>query len=426
MQVWLSDEKHRWFNVMESASSSEHTLSIGECITEDFKGFGCCFNELGWEEIKALSDDNKKRFFDSLFSKDELAFSYNRLPIGANDYSTSWYSHNETDQDFEMKHFSIDRDFDGIIPYIREASSTLGDGMTLFASPWSPPTWMKTHKAYNYGNFIWEDKYLKAYAEYFVRFIKAYDEAGITIDAVHVQNEPDSDQKFPSCVWTGQRLADFIKLYLSPAFKASGLKTEIWLGTIERPSFNDWVAPTLLDPETRDCITGVGFQWAGKAAVQRTRQAAPDLPIIQTENECGDGLNTWDYAHYIFDLARHYLMNGSEAYVYWNAILKEGGISTWGWQQNSLFSVEPITNNLVANPEYYVMRHFAKYVRSGAKVFGTKGSFSGNSICFRNLDQSEVFVIQNPLAQAVSIEVISRKGKVIVDMPAKSFSTVVA
>ena len=104
MQVWLSDEKHRWFNVMESASSSEHTLSIGECITEDFKGFGCCFNELGWEEIKALSDDNRKHFFDSLFSKDELAFSYNRLPIGANDYSTSWYSHNETDQDFEMRH----------------------------------------------------------------------------------------------------------------------------------------------------------------------------------------------------------------------------------------------------------------------------------------------------------------------------------
>lgn len=122
--------------------------------------------------------------YNALFSPDgDSRFSICRLPIGASDYALEWYSHNEAENDVEMDHFSIERDRQYLIPYIKEALKRNPD-LQLFASPWSPPTWMKFPKAYNYGTLRWEPAILKAYALYFVKFVQAYAEEGITIHQV--------------------------------------------------------------------------------------------------------------------------------------------------------------------------------------------------------------------------------------------------
>lgn len=405
--------------------------SLGTPITEDWLGFGGCFNELGWRALGHLTAAERNQVLRALFAEDELALSYNRMPIGANDYSESWYSHdeiglghNDPATDFSMERFSIHRDGGALIPYIRSAMAIRDGDMRLFASPWCPPTWLKYPSANNFGQLVWEEPYRKAYALYFVRFVQAYQELNLPITAVHVQNEPDSDQKFPSCLWTGERLRDFIRDDLAPAFRAAGLSTEIWLGTIERGSFNDWIAPTLFDPVARAAIAGMGFQWAGKHAVQRSRQAAPELAIIQTENECGDGENTWAYAHYVFDLMQHYLSNGARAYVYWNMVLESGGRSTWGWTQNSLFCVDPATGQVTKNPEYWLMRHVAGYVRPGAQVVAAQGLWAANTLAFRNEDGGEVMVMQNPLDTEETIAAQLGDEVVSIALPPRSFATI--
>jgi glucosylceramidase len=210
-----------------------------------------------------------------------------------------------------MEHFSIARDHKYLIPYIRAARVVRGEDFFLFATPWSPPGWMKFPKAHNYGKLVWDERTRKAYADYFVRFVNAYEAENISIDAVHVQNEPNSDQKFHSCLWTGAEMRDFIRDDLGPAFDAANLNTDIWAGTIKRGDFNAWARTILSDPSAAAYVKGMGFQWAGKYGVQRTRQAFPEMPVIQTENECGDGTNTWDYAHHVFDFIQHYLSNGA-------------------------------------------------------------------------------------------------------------------
>ena len=89
----------------------------------------------------------------------------------------------------------------------------------MFGSPWSPPIWMKTKPAYNFGTIRMEDKVLRAYASYFVKFVEAYAKEGVPVRQVHVQNEPMADQKFPSCKWTGEDMRDFIKGYLGRRLK---------------------------------------------------------------------------------------------------------------------------------------------------------------------------------------------------------------
>jgi glucosylceramidase len=423
LQFKVSTSQATWVDGDCRPAEGQADVRSGNVLTPHFRGFGVCFNELGWIALQSVDEAEQQAVLERLFSPSGLDFHYCRLPIGASDYAESWYSHNETDGDLSMEHFSIDRDKRYLLPYLEAARTAHGRDFDLFASPWSPPTWLKDRKAYNHGRLIWRDEHRKAYALYLARFLQAYKALGIDIDALHVQNEPDSDQKFPSCCWTGERLRDFIRDDLAPVFLSEGVDAEIWLGTIERGSFNDWVAPTLLDPDTRNIIGGVGFQWAGKGAVQRTRQAAPDLPIIQTENECGDGQNEWAYAHYVFDLIQHYLSNGAEAYVYWNAVLEAGGVSTWGWRQNSLFCVDAGTGGVVANPEYHLMRHLAGFVRQGSSVLETVGIWAANTMLFRTSDGDEVAVLQNPLASERDVRVELGGSTWVVRLPPKSFAT---
>jgi glucosylceramidase len=219
----------------------DDTLRLTGVKKQTLRAFGGCFSELGWEAVKKLSRSDRDAYFDELFGKAGCCFNYGRIPIGANDFSLSWYSCDETDGDFELKDFSIARDHERIIPFVREALKRQPE-MTLFASPWSPPAWMKTKKVYNFGRLRNGEDVLRAYAKYLLKFIKEYGKAGITIKQLHVQNEPMADQKFPSCLWSGEQMRDFIKNYLGPEARKESPDTKIWLGTINGP-FEDVIIP---------------------------------------------------------------------------------------------------------------------------------------------------------------------------------------
>lgn len=423
----------------ESAWKPTHLESQQECTTtlswsgetdQEWEGFGGCFNEISQKAIESLDPASRDRIYDALFSKSEdgVRFDFCRLPIGASDYALSWYSHDETDGDFEMKNFSISRDEQYLIPYIKEAQKRNPD-MKFFASPWSPPTWMKTHKVCNFGTLIQSEEVLRAYALYFLRFVEEYEKRGIPISQIHVQNEPMSTQKFPSCIWTGQEFATFIGEYLGPLFEKNQIKTKIWLGTLNGPEtdhrtlytrFNDYANLVLHDSKAEPYIEGVSYQWAGKYAIQQTRHAFPEKKYIQSENECGNGENSWEYARYIFELFQHYISNGVSAYVYWNMVLPKEGESTWGWKQNSMITVSE-DGTFSFEHEYYVMKHFSRFVVPGAKRLVLEGHLSSNAIAFQNPDGTMVLTVQNPFAKELTF---SFGGKTVT-LPPDSINTLV-
>lgn len=371
-------------------------------------GFGACFNELGWEAITSLPEHSQNEIFESLFNPETgCNFTINRMPIGANDYAINWYSHNETDDDFKMLDFSISRDKKRLIPYIKKAK-TYNSNLKLWASPWCPPSWMKKNKHYACNpapendlkesgkgvemetQFIMQQKYLQAYALYFSKFIESYKQEGIDIYSVHVQNEPNSCQSFPSCVWHPRDLATFIGDYLGPQFEAQKLDTDIWLGTIERPNI-ERIDSVLTHSKAKQYIKGVGFQWAGKGAIPKVNKKYPSLKLMQTETECGNGSNDWAAAEKTYGLIKHYFNNGANSYLYWNMVLNETGKSQWGWKQNSMISVDTKTNSFVFNPEFYLMKHFSQFVKPGARKIKTTDD---NCLAFKN-EESIIIVYYN-------------------------------
>ncbi|MBS0000584.1 MAG: hypothetical protein KFF73_16510 [Cyclobacteriaceae bacterium] len=375
-------------------------------------GFGACFNEMGWDALMILDSSRREDLLFRIFDREDgCGFNIFRMPIGANDYAVEWYSLNETPGDYEMSGFTIDHDRKYLIPYIK-AAQKYAPGMKIWASPWCPPVWMKTNKHYacrmdvvndlccrelegreGLTQFIMDDKTLSAYALYFSRFIQAYANLGIGIYAVHPQNEPNSCQNFPSCIWTASDLATFIGKYLGPRLEADGLDTDIWYGTIERPYIEN-IDTVLTDPGVKKYIKGVGFQWAGKGAIEKTHEKYPDMKLMQTESECGDGSNDWAAAMHTFDLLQHYFNNGANVYMYWNIVLDETGKSHWGWKQNSLITIDRASGEIILNPEFYLIKLFSTHIRPGAvKINAGPGK---NILAFANPEGDLVVIVRNP------------------------------
>jgi glucosylceramidase len=284
---------------------------------------------------------------------------------------------------------------------------------------------MKQPRVYNGGVLRWEPEILEAYALYLLRFVQAYQAEGIPVQQLHIQNEPNSDQKFPSCTWTGARMRVFLRDYLGPRFRKARIACELWLGTIESPDYDAWAHTILLDSHARAFVSGVGYQWAGKAAVQRTHQSWPQLRLLQTECECGDGTNSWDYAHYVFTLLHHYLSNGANGFVYWNMLLPPGGRSTWGWAQNSMISVDSVRQAVAYNPEFYVMKHLSHFVAAGSVRLDVQGPWSGNALAFHTPDVTTVVVCANPFSHPVDVVIEAAKKRFLLNLDAYSFNTLV-
>jgi glucosylceramidase len=405
-------------------------------------GFGACFNELGWTSLQALGESDRDGVLRELFAPGAGGnLTICRMPVGANDFSRDWYSYDETPDDFDLKRFSVANDVETLIPFIRGARKHQ-PALRLWASPWSPPTWMKVNGHYaaaqSRGNapanglrpdqvgkegtdmFRLDDRYLAAYARYFGKFIDAYREAGIPIAMVMPQNEFNSAQPFPSCTWTAAGLARFIR-HLGP--EMAKRRVDVYFGTIERANV-DRLRASMNDPEASRHIKGVGLQWAGKLATPDIHRAYPKLSLYQSEQECGDGKNDWRYCSYTWQLIKHYFRSGANAYMYWNISLDAGGVSHWGWRQNSLVSVDTAAKTYRWNHEYYVLKHLSHFVLPGATRLETDGTMD-DALAFRNPDGTVVVVLRNLRAEAQAVNIEAAATRAAVAMEPDSYSTVV-
>jgi glucosylceramidase len=448
-------ERFCWIETSEkSVWTQKYGLGIEQAIDSSFDaevfpleqqqqidGFGACFNELGWDALMRLDQEKREEIMKNLFDT-VLGLKLNicRMPIGANDYSRSYYSLDDSVDDFEMRYFNIERDKQTLIPFIKLALK-YNPLLRIWGSPWCPPSWMKTNMNYaclpgrvnnlksdgagkeGCTEFRMQEKYLKAYAVYFSKYIASYRSQGIPVFSIQVQNEPNSCQNFPSCIWTAKDMNTFIGKYLGPAITKEFRDIQIWYGTIERP-WVEKIDTIMIDPESARFITGVGFQWAGKLAIPGVYKKYPKLKLMQTETECGDGSNDWKAAEYTFSLMKHYFSNGAGVYTFWNPVLDESGKSQWGWKQNSMISINSKTLKVKYNPEYYLLKHFSSFIKAGARKLETKGKYS-NILAFRNPDGKIILITQN--SETIPLKLKIREGdKIIIALLSpKSFNTIV-
>lgn len=424
---------------------SENTIIINPTATaQTMEGFGVCMSELGWLSLSELSEKDRNDILDEMFIEGKGGnFTVIRTPIAASDFATDYYSYNDTPEDFEMKNFSIEHDKKTLIPLIKEVQKRLPD-VKIWGSPWCPPSWMKKNKHYAMRStiqmereleakkdmntestymyhivrnglaedkqgdegadmFIAEDKYFKAYALYFQKYIEAYRQEGIDLFGVMPQNEPNSAQIFPSCCWLSSTLAHFIGDYLGPAMEEEGV--EVMYGTMERADAA-MVDTVLTHPTASKYVKSVGYQWAGRDALPDAYEKwyPKGIKLLMTEQECGDGQNNLEGAMHSWDLMKHYLSHGVSIYEYWNISLMSDCVSRWGWRQNSLVVVNEKEKTYRFTPEYYVLKHASHYVLPGAKKLILSGTYD-DVLAFINPDKTIAVIAANSTEKAIDVTI---------------------
>ncbi|WP_437688801.1 glycoside hydrolase family 30 protein [Sorangium sp. So ce176] len=422
-------------------TSGNADVTVDDATTyQRWDGFGGSFNEVGWHVLSMLGDAERSRAIKLLFDAVEgAAFAYGRIPIGASDYAMDRYTLDETPDDLTMASFSIDRDKEKLIPYIKAALAVRPD-LHLWASPWTPPTWMKSNGAMDGGRMKDDATTLQAYALYFAKFVEAYAGEGITVEAIHPQNEPNYETRYPSCLWTGPLMARFIGTYLGPTLAERGLATQIYLGTMS----NDGAAAdvAILNAVTGDStamkyVKGFGLQWNMLGSVSGLKSR--NLPILQTEHKCGNypwnpaGLpafnpdrppNDHAYAEESWELIRDWIKAGVTSYSAWNMVLDTAGKnldSQRPWPQNALLTVDTASKTLNVTPVYHVFRHVSQYVDPGAMRVATSG---GDALAFKNPDGTIVTILYNSGNSAKTTLLGVGGKKLEFSVPAHGWATV--
>jgi glucosylceramidase len=389
---------------------------------QEIDGFGGAFNELGWDALSALDEAERDDVMRELFDPESgCGFNLCRMPMGASDFAMDYYSLNDHAGDYAMEHFSIERDRQRLIPYIKAAMEHNPE-LKVWGSPWTPPAWMKTNNHYSGGWWHTDAQTLSAYALYFAKATRAYQAEGLDFYAVHVQNEPEVENVYPTSRVSGATLRDFIRDHLGPRFENDGIDAEIWLGTISRNWYDEYISTVLGDASASAYITGVGYQYDGLHIIGRTHNEYPSKRLMQTETVCGSHENDWNYAQYTFFRMQQYFEGWANSYMQWNIVLDQTGRSSWGWAQNSMVSVDKNTKSVTYNPQHYCAKHFSHFLKRGAYRIATSGDY-GDKIAFENPDGNIVVVVMNSGGADLSVTIRFEEGSIRPVVPAHSFNT---
>jgi len=365
---------------------------------QEILGFGAAFTDAACYTMNRLEPAEREKLLHELFHPAAMGLNVCRTCIGSSDYSTEMFSYDEGEPDPEMQRFSVAHDQAYVLPILREARKQNPD-LFLFSSPWSPPGWMKAGGSMLGGSM--RQKYFAPYAQYFVKFLKAYEADGVPVQAVTVQNEVDTDQdgRMPACAWPQEYEMGFVKNHLGPAFEKNGITAKIW---ILDHNYNLWgrAVAELDDPAVHKYCNAAAFHGYVGTPDQMTKfhEAYPQAQIYWTEG--GPDYTAPDYATDWVNWAQTFtqvLRNWAQSITGWNLALDEKGRPNIGpFSCGGMVTIHSQTRGITQSGQYWAFSHFSRSIRRGAKRFESTGNVEGlEHVAFENPDGQKVLILSN-------------------------------
>lgn len=395
-------------------------------------GFGGTYSEATAHNLKRLSETKRAEVLRAFFDpKTGAGWNLIRTTINSCDASSEYYSYDETDGDIELKDFSIQKDIENYMLPGLKAAFRINRSIKIFASPWTPPIWMKDSREFNHGSLL--PKYYATWARYFSYYISAYAKEGIPIWAVTPQNEPEAyRQAWDACGWKPGEMKTFIANFLGPQLKRDHPRVKLLAWDHNKNHMLAWCDTLLSDPLCADFIYGIAHHWyeegEGKyfAPVLEVAQRYPGRPLIAAEQGVfglflKDGAPAELYARDIIGNLQH----GTSGWVVWGMAFDHAG----GPNHARNFNHSPLMIDMAQqvihyNPSYYYIAQFSKYIKPEAARVELRNVPDGlQAIACENPDGELVTVVLNEHTTAKEF-CVQRKNRVwCVDIPAHSVAT---
>ena len=437
LKISLTDNKS-FASMLQPLETEVAVIVNPEKKFQTFLGIGGAITDASAEVFAKLPNHKQEELLKAYYGENGINYNIIRTSIHSCDFSSE--SHTYVDEnDADLKTFSIERDKKYRIPMIKRAQKIIGNDLVFYASPWSPPAFMKSNKSMLQGGKLLPEFY-QPWANYFVKFIKAYEKEGISVWGVTIQNEPMAVQRWESCIYTAEEERDFLKNYLGPTFKKEGLgdkKIVVWDHNRDLISHR---ANTIFDdPEASKYAWGIGFHWYETWTgglpkydnLKNIQESYPDKNLLFTEG-CQE---SFDENHYFrWSNAERYgnsMINdfnqGTVGWTDWNILLDETG----GPNHVKNLCFAPIhadlrTNELIYTPSYYYIGHFSKFIKPNAKRISTTTTRSTiESTSFQNPDGEIITIVLNKTDNPINYKIIINNSEVSVTIPQHAIQSIV-
>lgn len=439
----LTDKNHFMTEVEVFPSlkvARANTLYISPEANQNFKGFGVAITAASCYNLSIMDKNERKELLNKIYSDNGIGLSVGRLTIGSSDYSAEIYSYDDVPFDVELKHFSVERDEKYIIPMIKEILKIRPD-LFLFASPWSPPGWMKTGG--NMCGGYMREEYLDCYVEYIIKYLKVYAENGIKISAITPQNEPHTQQAgmMPTCAWHPEIEAKFVTK-LKKRLCDENYDVQIWIND-HCFAYADNVMWQLDNCNgLRDSCDGVAFHYYTGAIEEtlKVKRAYPEKELHFTE--AGPRL----YDNYDTDWCKWGIMIskaikcGYSSFTGWNLMLNEmGGPNIGPFFCGGLVTRNTNDGELSYSGQYKTFEHIAKYIDKNSKIYPVsvgeeynlsmseypKANIHIEGFCIDNGDGKNVLILINPNAEKRQIQFNLNNTWWYAELTPESISTII-
>ncbi len=438
LRLTLTDKLY--FTAAEQPVEREISVFVApQKAFQTFMGIGGAITDASAEVFAKLSPAKQAELLTAYYNKDNgIGYSLLRTSIHSSDFSSGSYTY-IAEGDKELKTFSIAHDQQFRIPMIKRAIQMAGGKLLLYATPWSPPAFMKSNKTMLQGGTLLPEFY-QAWANYYVKFVKAYEKEGMPIWGISIQNETMATQKWESCLFTATAERDFLKKYLGPTMQKGGLgskKIVVW--DHNRDLMNQRANVIFDDPEASKYAWGMGFHWyetwAGEQPmfdnVRKVHEAYPTKNLLFTEG-CVERFDAkkyqfWGNAERYGTSMINDFNNGTVGWTDWNILLDENG----GPNHKGNFCFAPIhadskTGELIYTPSYYYIGHFSKFIRPNAKRVSTASSRSNLlSTSFVNTDGKMVTIVMNQSSKKITYNLVVGNEKSVVTILPHAIQTLV-
>ncbi len=418
----------------QGKGNAESVVEIDESKTfQVVEGFGGAFTESMSVTLDKMPPEKREEAIAAYFDREKgIGYNLCRTHINSCDFSLGNYAYAEVDGDVNLDHFDMSRDKKSLFPLIKESIKKRGLPIKLFASPWSPPAWMKTNGMMNEGGQL-KPEYRSVWALYFSKYIKEMKKEGIDIWGVTIQNEPDATQRWDSCRYSGEEEMVFVRDFLGPQLKKDGLgdvKIIIW--DHNKELVYERTKAVLSDPIAAKYVWGTGFHWyTGDHfdQLEKTHEAFPQNKLIFTEGcqEGGVKLGSWALGErYGHDIIGD-LNNWTVGFTDWNMVLDEqGGPNHVGNFCDAPIIADTKTGKLHYQNAYYYIGHFSKFIQEGAIRIGCISRDERvEATAFKNPDASLAIVLMNRTENLIKVGLKVSGRSLLLELLAHSIITVV-
>jgi glucosylceramidase len=399
-----------------AAARAPHlTITVNDAVKyQEMAGFGASITDSSaWLLSQKLTAAQRTELLKQLFdARQGIGLAVLRQPMGSSDFSLTDYSYDDMprgESDLEMRHFTIDRDRQYILPVLREALA-VNPKLKIIASPWSPPGWMKTSGSMIGGTLL--PSSFAPLARYFVRFVESYEAAGVPIFGVTPQNEPRNiPGDYPGMGMTAEEQAIFIREHLGPAFRDAHLNTKI-MAFDHNWDLMDFPDKILNDPKAAEFSAGTATHCYGGSPDAQTKlhDHFPAKGIWLTECSGGE----WQKGNLLVaqaDLIIQTTRNWGQSVVLWNLALDQNHAPHLGGCTDcrGVVTIDHSKSPTVVTPtvDFTALAHASKFVAPGAfRIDSTSSEDSPlKHVAFRNSDGSIVFLALNPGESAVNFSI---------------------